>query len=52
MEQKRDYHFWIPIKQEGNSWAIKCYANGEDRFGGESFGREDIINAVAERLRE
>ncbi len=50
-EGMRGYHFWIPIKQEGNRWVVKCYANGEDRFSGEAFGSEEIINAVAGRLR-
>ena len=50
-EGMRDYHFWIPIKQEGNRWVVKCYANGKDRFSGEAFGSEDIINAVVDRLK-
>lgn len=50
-EGMRGYHFWIPIKQEGNRWVVKCYANGEDRFSGEAFGSEGIINAVVDRLK-
>lgn len=51
-EEMKGYHFWIPIKQEGNRWIVKCYANGEDRFIGESFGSEDIINAVMDKLKQ
>lgn len=50
-EGMRGYHFWIPIKQEGNRWIVKCYTNGKDRFSGEAFGSEDIINAVVDRLK-
>lgn len=50
-EGMRGYHFWIPIKQEGNRWVVKCYANGEDRFSGEAFESEEIINAVMDRLK-
>lgn len=50
-EGMRGYHFWIPIKQEGNRWVVKCYTNGKDRFNGEAFGSEDIINAVVDRLK-
>lgn len=47
----RGYHFWIPIKQGGNRWVVKHYANGENRFGGEAFGSEDIANAVVDMLK-
>ena len=50
-EGMRGYHFWIPIKQEGSRWVVKCYANGKDRFSGEAFGSEDIANAVVDRLK-
>lgn len=50
-EGMRGYHFWIPIKQDGNRWVVKCYANGEDRFSGEAFESDEIINAVVDRLK-
>ncbi|WP_156921306.1 hypothetical protein [Helicobacter macacae] len=42
----RGYHFWIPIKQEGNRWIVKCYANGEDKFSGEAFGVVRILQML------
>lgn len=52
ISKKTPYYFWIPIKQKDNRWVIKCYANGVDKFSGEAFGSEDIINAVMDRLKE
>lgn len=51
ISKKLPYYFWLPIKQSENRWVVKCYANGEDRFGEEAFGSEDIINGVVDRLK-
>lgn len=50
ISKKLPYHFWIPIKQKGNAWEVRCYADGVDRFGGEIFSDGDIAQVVAEKM--
>ena len=50
--KKMPYFFWMPIKQREERWVLKCFFEGEDKFSGEPFSKDDVKNKLEKILQE